>query len=101
MKIENRPVFVAYDGKEFKTKEECAKYERHSTTGPLVGLRSDAIERAIAGELPKLADAIERVASLIIRARHQRGEFKKPTKAERAAAAIASDIKEGREDAVL
>ena len=27
MRIEQRPVFIAFNGKEFKTKEECIEYE--------------------------------------------------------------------------
>ena len=28
MRIEQREVFIAIDGKEFKTEEECVKYEQ-------------------------------------------------------------------------
>lgn len=51
MKIEQRPVYIAFDGQEFAAEHECLAYERDRSGDRLVGLTAAQIDAQ--GELAR------------------------------------------------
>lgn len=80
MKIEQRPVYIAFDGQEFAAEHECLAYERDRSGDRLVGLTAAQIDAALNGADRDLGDAFEAFGRKITLARRERGDFKRAPK---------------------
>ncbi|MBP6749595.1 MAG: hypothetical protein KA144_08150 [Xanthomonadaceae bacterium] len=77
MKIETRSIYVAFDGKEFQTEDDCRSHERAQSGGRLVGLTEAQIAAALSGEDRELGDAFETIGRRVAQGRIERGELKR------------------------
>jgi hypothetical protein len=77
MKAEQRTIFVARDGKEFKTEALCRAHERKTCCAALIGLTEAKIEAARTGADPELAEAIEAFGYELRKARQAAGQLKR------------------------
>lgn len=76
MKIE--PRYIAFNGEEFKTQEECKTYESEHIESFLVGLTIEEVRAALKREPDAvgLSDAIEDLGNRIANTRRKSGELR-------------------------
>lgn len=78
--------YIADDGTEFDTAEAAREHDQQLSFTALVGLTADALEDAIAGRNPAVAEGIKRAYARLNAARMERGEVKRRAKASEMAA---------------
>jgi hypothetical protein len=71
MRSELRPVFIAYDGRQFATAAQCRAHERETCGSALVGLTEARIEAVRSGVDLELGQLIELFARTIRKARRR------------------------------
>jgi hypothetical protein len=74
MKAEQRTLYIARDGKEFRTAALCLAYEREHAGEHLVGLTAKQIAAARTGADPELAEVFRMFASGLRKAAPKRHE---------------------------
>ena len=72
--------YVADDGEQFGTADECKQHDRHNKLMLLVNLIEDEIKAAIDGTDLKLAEAIEFAGNLVAENRRASGRLKRKRK---------------------
>lgn len=77
MRTEQRTLFIARDGIEFKTAALCRAHERESAGDALVGLTKAQVEAARTWTDPELAEAFEAFGYELRKARQDAGQFKR------------------------
>ena len=77
MRTEQRTLYIARDGGEFKTEALCRAHERKTCGAALIGLTEAQVEAARTGADPELAEAIETFGYELRRARQGAGRLKR------------------------
>lgn len=77
MKAEQRTVYVARDGEEFRTEAQCRAHERKTCGAALIGLTEAQVEAARTWADPELAQAMEAFGYELRKARQAKGDFKR------------------------
>jgi hypothetical protein len=77
MRAEQRTLYIARDGEEFKSAAKCLAHERKSAGSALVGLTEAQVEAARIWADPELAEAIEIFGAQLRKARQASGALKR------------------------
>jgi hypothetical protein len=74
-------IFEAHDGATFATSKECKFHEQTLATAKLIGLSGSDLEGALRRDDVELANAIERIGTMIADKRRESGELRRTRKA--------------------
>lgn len=77
MKTEQRTLFIARDGAEFRTAALCRAHERKTCGAALIGLTEAQVEAARTWADPELAEAMEAFGYELRKARQAKGDLKR------------------------
>lgn len=99
MKAEQRTMYIARDGEEFRTEALCRAHERKTSGALLVGLSARQVEAARTGANPQLAEAFLMFANEMRNVKRRRANGAEATannRGDKAGAPLPEDADNGR-----
>jgi hypothetical protein len=77
VKVEQRQVYVAFDGAEFPTEAQCLAHERKHGERLLIGMTAEQLAHALDGSDGQRSAALERAGYAVRKARQAAGNLRR------------------------